>query len=285
MYYSSLLSLPPAVLLLLCATASCAEPQWPHNVPKHLQYFPEDEVHAKRGLEVKERLKHERPIGVKKMSVDEGEMFMLDNWIFASDNESRSESNKYGNDTFQAISPLRPLVEEDFFARIRIRAALSKRQFACPSGTSSCSSIGAPDVCCSTESTCISVENSPGVGSVGCCPRGQRCAGSISCDTANGFSSCPDAPNGGCCLPGFRCNGIGCKYNCYSYVYGILIPSRRCCRHVHNIRTAFILSSATAVLHSRNNRAHHDLRHSYTHTYHFVNIRIHLLNRILFLRS
>lgn len=165
----------------------------------------------KRALDVKERLEYERPIGVKKMSVDEGEMFMLDNWIFASDVERRSEASDYGNDTFQALSPLRPLVEDDFFARMRIRAALSKRQFACPTGTNSCSSISAPDVCCSTSTTCINVENSPGVGSVGCCPRGQRYAGSIRCDTAQGFSSCPDAPNGGCCLPGFQCNGIGCK--------------------------------------------------------------------------
>jgi hypothetical protein len=211
MHYSNLLSLPSTVLLLLCATASCAEPQWPHNVPKHLKYFPEDEIHAKRALDITERLKHERPVGVKKMSVDEGEMFMLDNWIFASDLERRSESSIYGNDTCEARSPLRPLAEDDFFSRMRVRAALAKRQFACPSGTNSCSSIGAPDVCCGTGSTCISVNNSPGVGSVGCCPQGQRCAGSISCDTQNGYSSCPNAPNGGCCLPGFRCEGIGCK--------------------------------------------------------------------------
>jgi hypothetical protein len=211
MHYSNLLSLPPAILLLLCTTASCAEPQWPHNVPKHLKYFPEDEIHAKRAIDVQERMKHEKPVGVKKMSVDEGEMFMLDNWIFASDLERRSDLEHYGNETCEAQSPLRPLAEQDFFSRMRIRAALSKRQFACPMGTSTCASIGAPDVCCGTSSICIKVNDSPGVGSVGCCPRGQTCAGSVSCDTSNGFSSCPDAPNGGCCLPGFACDGIGCK--------------------------------------------------------------------------
>lgn len=208
MHTPRLLSLPHAVLLLLCTTTSTAEPQWPHNVPKHLKYFPEDEVHAKRALDITQKLQHEKPIGVKKMSVDEGEMFMLDNWIFASDLGRRSD---YGNNTIEAQSPLRPLAEDDFFARMRIRAALSKRQFACPAGTNSCSSIGAPDVCCGSGSTCINVNDSPGVGSVGCCPQGQRCAGSISCDTSSGYSSCPDAPNGGCCLPGFRCSGIGCK--------------------------------------------------------------------------
>ena len=209
MHLPSLLSLPPTILFLLCTTASCAEPQWPHNVPRHLKYFPEDEIHAKRAMDITRKLQHERPVGVKKMSVDEGEMFMLDNWIFASDLERRSN---YGNDTCEAQSPLRPLAEDDFISRMRIRAALSKRQFACPAGTNSCSSIGAPDVCCGTGSTCINVNDSPGVGSVGCCPSGQKCAGSISCDTSNGYSSCPDAPNGGCCLPGFRCSGIGCEW-------------------------------------------------------------------------
>ncbi|KAF2833557.1 hypothetical protein CC86DRAFT_400181 [Ophiobolus disseminans] len=207
MHLLSLLSLPPAILLLLCSTASAADPQWPHNVPKHLKYFPEDEVHAKRALNIREKLQFEKPVGVKKMSVDEGEMFMLDNWIFASNLERR---RNYDNDTCKAQSPLRPLAEDDFFSRMRIRAALSKRQFACPAGTNSCSSIGAPDVCCGTGSTCINVNDSPGVGTVGCCPQGQRCAGGISCDTSSGYSACPDAPNGGCCLPGFRCAGIGC---------------------------------------------------------------------------
>jgi hypothetical protein len=211
MHLSTLLSLPPTILLLLCAPSSYAEPQWPHNVPKHLKYFPEDEIHAKRALDIQERLKHETPVGVKKMSVDEGEMFMLDNWIFASDLNRRSALDHSTNDTCEAQSPLRPLAEDDFFSRMRIRAVLSKRQFACPTGTNSCSSIGAPDVCCGTGNACIRVVNSPGVGSVGCCPSGQTCSGSVSCDTRNGYSSCPDAPNGGCCLPGFRCDGIGCK--------------------------------------------------------------------------
>ncbi|KAH8695701.1 hypothetical protein GQ44DRAFT_146874 [Phaeosphaeriaceae sp. PMI808] len=220
MYLSSLLSLPPAILLLLCAPTASAESQWPHNIPRHLKYFPEEEVHARRGLDIQQRMKQEKPIGVKKMSTDEGEMFLLDNWIFASDLDKRSDDDEYSyeyehehehrNETCQAQSPLRLLAKDDFFSRFRPRLALSKRQFACPAGTSGCSSIGAPNVCCGAGSTCINVSNSPGVGSVGCCPRGQTCAGSVSCDTRNGFSSCPDAPNGGCCLPGFRCDGIGC---------------------------------------------------------------------------
>jgi len=211
-----LLTLPSAVIVLLVATTSSAEPQWPHNIPKHLKYFPEEEIHAKRSLEIQQRLQHERPVGVKKMSLDEGEMFMLENWIFASDARGQpSEPSDYtdlGNGTLQARSPLRPLAEDDFLARLHMRDVLLKRQFACPEGTRSCSSIGAPDVCCGTTATCINVDGNTDAGSVGCCPQGRACAGSVNCDTSRGYSACPGSPNGGCCLPGFQCQGIGCKF-------------------------------------------------------------------------
>ncbi|KAI0585680.1 hypothetical protein Alg130_04621 [Pyrenophora tritici-repentis] len=206
MYLPHLLSLPPAIIAL-CAASVAADTQWPHNVPRHLKYFPEDEVHAKRSLSIKERLEHEKPIGVKKMSTDEGEMFMLDNWIFASDTQ---HSDVYTNVTSQAFSPLRPLARNDWLARMHVRDVLLNRQFKCPEGTNSCSSIGAPDVCCGTNSNCITVTGDSNAGDVGCCPKGQACAGSVSCEVSKGYTSCPDAPNGGCCLPGFKCQGIGC---------------------------------------------------------------------------
>ena len=209
MYLPHLLSLPPAIIAL-CATSavSAAEPgsQWPHNVPRHLKYFPEDEVHAKRGLSVKQRLQHEKPIGVKKMSLDEGEMFMLDNWIFDD-----SSNNELNNITARALSPLRPLAQSDWLARMHVRDVLLKRQFQCPDGTRSCEGIGAPDVCCGTGSNCITISGSSDAGDVGCCPEGQNCAGSVSCDEASGYTSCPGSSNGGCCLPGFKCQGVGCK--------------------------------------------------------------------------
>ena len=211
MHIPTFLSLPPAIILLLCAASSSADAPWPHNLPRHLKYFPEDEVHAKRGLSIQEKLQKERPIGVKKMSGDAGEMFLLDNWIFASDLGKRSDLEDFNNGTCQAQSPLRPLADEDIFSRFHIRDVLLKRQFKCPDGTSSCSAIGAPDICCGTGSTCINVNSNNDAGSIGCCPQGQTCAGPVSCDTANGYSACPNSSNGGCCLPGFRCQGIGCK--------------------------------------------------------------------------
>ncbi|KAF3007698.1 hypothetical protein E8E13_009428 [Curvularia kusanoi] len=211
MHISTLLSLPSAVLLLLCATPalSVAEQQWPHNLPKHMKYFPEDERHVRRGIDIMERLRHEKPVGMKKMSTDEGEMFMLDNWIFASSENKRSEYEDLGNGTYQAQPAIRPNAADEWFERLRIRDVLLKRQFRCPEGTLSCASIGAPDVCCGGSSTCVKVQNSP-IGDIGCCPNGQSCAGSISCNEAAGYSSCPGSTNGGCCLPGFQCSGIGC---------------------------------------------------------------------------
>ncbi|KAF2021467.1 hypothetical protein BU24DRAFT_457446 [Aaosphaeria arxii CBS 175.79] len=202
-------------LILLSISPSAAEPQWPHNLPKHVKYFPEDEVHVKRGISIQERLQREKPIGLKKMTADEGEMFFLDNWIFASDlenNKKRSETEQFLNGSMNAFSPLRPHAEKNIFDSVRRfnpRSSLFARDFQCPSGTTSCSSIGEPNSCCGTDDTCMRVDDT-GFGSVGCCPKGQTCAGSISCDEKNGYSSCPDSPNGGCCLPGYSCQDVGC---------------------------------------------------------------------------
>jgi hypothetical protein len=173
---------------------------------------------VKRGVSIQERLQKEQPIGVKKMSSDEGEMFFLDNWIFADDLENqsldrRTEDSSTGNATMPFLSPLRPHSENklhDSFLRIAPRASLFGRAFQCPTGTESCSNMGAPDVCCGTGSTCITVQDT-GYGTVGCCPQGQTCAGDISCDTDSGYKSCPDSPNGGCCLPGYSCQDVGCE--------------------------------------------------------------------------
>jgi hypothetical protein len=212
MYLPTLLSLPSAIIALLCLppTSAASSLQWPYNIPQHLKYFPEDEVHAKRGLSVKERLQHEKPVGVKKMSLDEGEMFMLENWIFASDaQQRRAEYGEFG----KGSSALRPLTQNEFRERMHIRDVLLNRQFKCPDGTSSCSAIGAPDVCCGTGSTCMHTSGTGVAGDVGCCPEGQTCAGAVSCDEASGYTSCPGSSNGGCCLPGFSCMGVGCKYS------------------------------------------------------------------------
>lgn len=204
---------PTAVI----ATSEQSELQWPHNIPRHLKYFPEEEMRVKRSLEIQERLRKEKPVGMKKMSEDEGEMFFLDNWIFAGDGDIKQGNAKREesvNASVPVLSPLRPHYERsvlDSMRRFAARAALLARDFKCPEGTNSCSSIGAPNSCCGTSDTCIRIQDT-GLGSVGCCPQGRTCAGAISCDVRNGYSSCPDSPNGGCCLPGYSCRDVGCEY-------------------------------------------------------------------------
>ncbi|KAF1839177.1 hypothetical protein BDW02DRAFT_564160 [Decorospora gaudefroyi] len=243
---------PPTINLLLLhllsatrpSLAAAAEP-WPHNLPKHMKYFPEDEAVAKRSIHLHQKLRTEKPIGVKKMGVDAREMFLLENWIFEGDDDGqglgeeketeksrRSSSAEYDYDEFtnatlQARMALRPIIphpQQDWLARKHVRDVLTSlllegRQFQCPAGTSSCDDIGEPDVCCGTGSTCIDVSGNSEAGSVGCCPQGKTCAGGVRCDVASGYSSCPDAPNGGCCLPGFTCQGVGCVWEGTSTAY------------------------------------------------------------------
>ncbi|KAF3034938.1 hypothetical protein E8E11_000706 [Didymella keratinophila] len=96
-----------------------------------MKYFPEDEHHVKRGLDIMERLRHERPVGMKKMSTDEGEMFMLDDWIFAPSQSKRSEYEDFGNGTYQVQPPIRPNAGDEWLERMRIRDVLLKRQCRC----------------------------------------------------------------------------------------------------------------------------------------------------------
>ncbi|KAK4153919.1 hypothetical protein C8A00DRAFT_43234 [Chaetomidium leptoderma] len=86
-------------------------------------------------------------------------------------------------------------------------AFLERRQWACPSGTNSCSSIGFPNSCCGEGETCMEVPDT-GLGPVGCCPSGATCGGGIS-GCADGNTACGSEIGGGCCIPGFVCQGVG----------------------------------------------------------------------------
>lgn len=85
---------------------------------------------------------------------------------------------------------------------------LVKRDYACPTGTSSCSAIGYPDSCCQAGTTCAPIADT-GLGPVGCCPEGESCTGQIAC--ADGQQGCSSASGGGCCIPGWECASVGCK--------------------------------------------------------------------------
>ncbi|KAL1899865.1 hypothetical protein Sste5346_002731 [Sporothrix stenoceras] len=87
-------------------------------------------------------------------------------------------------------------------------ARLQRRQWGCPSGTSSCQSIGYPYSCCTTDETCYKVKDT-GLGPVGCCPAGQTCGGAVS-DCTSDSTACPESLGGGCCIAGYVCQGVGC---------------------------------------------------------------------------
>lgn len=95
-----------------------------------------------------------------------------------------------------------------YLAEVELPGVLIKRDFSCPIGTSSCSSIGYPDSCCQTGTTCVQIDDT-GLGSVGCCPEGESCTGEIAC--TDGQQGCSSESGGGCCISGYACASVGCK--------------------------------------------------------------------------
>ncbi|OAA68675.1 hypothetical protein SPI_00870 [Niveomyces insectorum RCEF 264] len=87
-------------------------------------------------------------------------------------------------------------------------ARLQRRQWGCPTGTTSCEAIGYPYSCCTNGETCYKVEDK-GLGPVGCCPSGSTCGGAVlSCPSDS--TACPSDLGGGCCIAGYVCAGVGC---------------------------------------------------------------------------
>jgi hypothetical protein len=225
--YLRMLSLPPALLACIAISASTAysEPQWPYELPAHLKYYPEDEPLVKRGLSAMEQLRKRQPVGVRKMTDQESEMFFLDYWEFEDDaNEQhtitkRSDPAQYGNKTLERglLPPL--LVHSDNPAQSRLkdripffeRSNLFARNYMCPNGTYSCFEINRPYSCCVTGEVCTIVTDT-GLGDVGCCPEGEICNGQVAnCDSSAGYKSCPGYTGGGCCIPNYDCSGVGCE--------------------------------------------------------------------------
>ena len=71
-----LLGLPSAIVVLCVPPAAPqADMLWPYDLPRDIKYFPGTEGLVKRGLGVQQRLASgDRPVGVQKMSSDEGGM-------------------------------------------------------------------------------------------------------------------------------------------------------------------------------------------------------------------
>ncbi|KAF4538957.1 hypothetical protein BFW01_g8250 [Lasiodiplodia theobromae] len=226
---SSLFSLPSSLLLLSLSNYLAAAEPWPYNLPKHEKYWPEHEEFVKRDAHIRERVARQPPAGVQKMSHDPGEKFYLDYWQFeelnggvdqtAGNFRRRAQAldadtdEQYSNSSL-AENLLPPLLlhsdSERSLLRFFQRNLFEKRDYQCPTGTSSCASISRPNSCCPTDETCVIVEDT-GLGDVGCCPAGSSCSGSVSqCNSGAGYTSCPESDNGGCCIPGYSCQDVGC---------------------------------------------------------------------------
>lgn len=193
------------------------------------------------------------PVGVRKMSHDQGEMFFPSYWTFEVESETlpnpalgkrKSESsiseaeelNEHVN--FTTGSPLQApfslhtsqqFISKPHLLRMpRAIFSLDQRDFQCPTDTSACTSINKPDSCCPSDSICQLIADS-GQGDVGCCAAGQSCSQQVSKCQA-GYASCPGSSGGGCCVPGYSCMGVGCTSH---LIYGFATYSadplgRRC---------------------------------------------------------
>lgn len=244
-----LLALPASILLLLASNAS-AQALKPEQDPAQWRAdsaWPEAASIRRRAVEEHLRLGR-KPVGVVKMSDDPGEKFYLEYWHFEGDSEQKQmpmggrdgssssglgrrdvdreeeeEEQKRLAANSSAVLHFRPpfvLHTDDSSqvgsAELRLRdskralAALQKRGFTCPTGTSSCANIGFPGSCCTTNEACFEIEDT-GLGPVGCCPAGATCGGTIDfCDAPN--TACSSALGGGCCILNYLCVKGGCEF-------------------------------------------------------------------------
>ncbi|KAI9867140.1 MAG: hypothetical protein M1813_009418 [Trichoglossum hirsutum] len=218
---------------------------WPYNLPVDVKFWPEDGPFRRRDLEAPNDEPAWTPVGVRKMSGDEGEKFYMDYWMFdrpgvvgavrpmlqsPSSNRflrPRDDAGEDGEEGLQHYdnasipynpplllhtnedhhqAPLNPRSPRAAVAALR---ALQNRAFKCPGGTADCSSIGRPNSCCADGEACQIIPNT-GLGDVGCCPVGKGCSGDLkNCDL--GFTKCSDDLGGGCCIPDYVCVAVGCE--------------------------------------------------------------------------
>jgi hypothetical protein len=210
-----ILALPATLLALITASTINAQE---HLRPADL--LPEHQTHLKLERQAQEQLQWQQPIGMRKMSSDEGEKFFLHYWDFGDSSaeaetleEYIEDAKKYANTSSQLLAPLAPHFERAHtFRRFPGYNLFARDWGSCPTGTKSCTDIERPNSCCSETDSCIIVDDT-GNGDVGCCPQGGSCGTSISdCDASAGQTSCPQSENKGCCIAGYACYDVGCVW-------------------------------------------------------------------------
>nr|XP_023907948.1 uncharacterized protein LOC112019664 [Quercus suber]POF16498.1 hypothetical protein CFP56_24016 [Quercus suber] len=203
---SALFTLPASLLLYIADARELDRSRyaWPNEVLHH------DDL-VRQDVEAQHKLAWQTPVGVKKMSEDEGEKFFLHYWNFA---EAESKDN-----STVATAPIAPHSNHDR-RLLLLGHRLFERDYQCPANTESCSSIGS-DLCCPSGQTCVSTSSG-----IGCCTSGDDCDSVSACDVAAGYTSCPNSSSGGCCVPGSTCEeGSGCVVYGTSTIVLTLSPS------------------------------------------------------------
>lgn len=242
-------SVSVSLLVLLAVVPAqnlSTKPTWPYDLPPHVKHFPGDEKLVQKKLEVQERMVIQRPLGLLKMSPEEGEMFFPEYWQFDPDGypdsgaasvdkeTSISNSQILGKEKDTLRGWLNASIEDLLEAPLKVHnldqhrqvrppsvldwlprmprgllTSLSRREFQCPGDTLSCAEIDRPNSCCPIGGTCQLISDSE-FGDVGCCREGQTCSQQV-VGCLNGYTSCPTSSGGGCCIPGYECVDVGCK--------------------------------------------------------------------------
>ena len=230
LFTAHILPLPLLLSLLgmLQSPLPClADLQWPYNLSPSTKYYPEDEPLVRRSIEIQELFANQTPHALRKMSSDKGQMFLLEYWGFNRDERRIKQSLAAGHTvdqkgerigTLENITQIRLpqphlLLHTDRLPAISnrfSRSPLEKRDFRCPTGTTSCTSINRPNSCCANGLQCNIITDT-GFGDVGCCAD-SSCSGEVT-GCQEGYTSCPANQGGGCCIPGYACSGVGCTYN------------------------------------------------------------------------
>ena len=241
---SSLSLVPLSLLLLITSWPAQTEAKdlpspWPRE-PSFKMDLPSPVSHVDKGHSDPRKIaRGGEPVGVRKMSGDESEMFFMEYWqidtklgdadILSYRDRNRQIIRNRGPDLVESTAlglqnaSIPHILEAPFALHTERRtmsnpllrrlpqalSLLGERAFQCPSGTSDCSSISRPNSCCPSGETCQLITDS-GQGDVGCCGQEQSCSQQVA-GCQQGYSSCPGTQGGGCCIPGYVCVGVGCK--------------------------------------------------------------------------
>ena len=211
-----LLLLTPALVAstLPWPFANDANPQSPA-----MKYWP---AGTKPSEEIIQALKHQNerrsllhnaaPVAVRKMPPEESEKF-----YHYSDPFVRRIPGYFSPEEEVSVLGARNADSSDLFFDLQAphygapSPQILRRQFSCPANHYACDSINAPAYCCSVDEQCIKIQDT-GMGTVGCCPNGQKCEGPLKgCNSDQ--VTCNASQGGGCCIQGYMCSANGCVPN------------------------------------------------------------------------